>query len=72
MLEEVYGRLGEIRYRSEVVEYRVEQHFDWKGGRWVPKKQSAPKSRTIPSLAEKYETPPQLTDCGARDFASAP
>ena len=26
MLERVYGKLGEIRHRSGVVEYRVEQH----------------------------------------------
>jgi integrase len=51
MLEEVYGRLGEMRHRSDVVEYRVEQHFNWKGGEWVPKKQSAPKSRTISPAA---------------------
>jgi hypothetical protein len=31
MLEEVYGRLGEVRHRSEAVEYRVGQHFDWDG-----------------------------------------
>jgi integrase len=37
MLEEVYGRLGSVRHRSEVMEFRVEQHFDWKGGEWVPK-----------------------------------
>lgn len=42
MLEEVYGRLGDVRHRSEAVEYRVEQHFDWNGEAWVPKKQSAP------------------------------
>jgi hypothetical protein len=44
MLEEVYGCIGEVRHRSEVVEYRVEQHCDWKdengsrGGRQEPKK----------------------------------
>jgi integrase len=37
MLEEVYGRLGQVRHRSEVVEYRVEQHFTWSGDAWVPK-----------------------------------
>ena len=37
MLEEVYGRLGQVRHRSEVVEYRVEQHFNWIGDAWVPK-----------------------------------
>ena len=51
MLEAVYGRLSEIRHRSEVVEYRVEQNFDWKGGEWVPKQQSAPQSRTIAPAA---------------------
>jgi len=28
MLEKTYGHLGEVRHRSEVVEYRVEQHED--------------------------------------------
>jgi integrase len=52
MLEEVYGRLGDVRHRSEAVEYRVEQHFDWDGRTWIPKpKVSAPKPRTIPSAA---------------------
>jgi hypothetical protein len=37
MLEEVYGRVASVRHRSEAVEYRVEQHFDWNGGAWVPK-----------------------------------
>jgi hypothetical protein len=48
MLEEVYGRIGEVRHRSEVVEYRVEQHFDWRGGEWVPKpnQKVAPLTRT--------------------------
>jgi integrase len=36
MLEEVYGRLGDVRHSSEAVEYRVEQHFDWSGEGWVP------------------------------------
>ena len=26
MIEETYGHLGQVRHRSEVVEYRVEQH----------------------------------------------
>jgi hypothetical protein len=26
MVTKVYGHLGEVRHRSEVVEYRVEQH----------------------------------------------
>ena len=26
--EHVYGPLGSVRHRSEVVEYRVEQHFE--------------------------------------------
>jgi hypothetical protein len=52
MLEEVYGRLGDVRHRSEAVEYRVEQHFDWDGRAWILKpKVSAPKPRTIPSAA---------------------
>jgi hypothetical protein len=37
MLEEVYGRVASVRHRSEAVEYRVEQHFEWQGGKWVPK-----------------------------------
>jgi hypothetical protein len=40
-----------MRHRSDVVEYRVEQHFDWDGRAWVEKKQSAPKSRTISPAA---------------------
>jgi len=28
MLEEVYGRLGQVRHRAEVVEYRVEQNAE--------------------------------------------
>jgi integrase len=43
MLEEVYGRLGDVRHRSDMVEYRVEQHFDWNGEAWVPQKKRAPK-----------------------------
>jgi hypothetical protein len=42
MLEEVYGRVGDVRHRSEALEYRVEQHFDWQGGKWVPKSASSP------------------------------
>ena len=34
MREAVYGRLGTMRHRSEVVEFRVEQHFDWDGRAW--------------------------------------
>ena len=26
MVQRVYGRLGQVRHRAEVVEYRVEQH----------------------------------------------
>lgn len=51
MLEEVYGRVQSVRHRSEAVEYRVEQHFDWKGGEWVPKKESAPIVGTISPAA---------------------
>ena len=47
MLEEVYGRVGEVRHRSEVVEYRVEQHFDWKGGEWVPRGQAGVKGAPV-------------------------
>jgi hypothetical protein len=36
MLEHVYGRLPEVRHRSEMVEYWAEQHFDWKGGNGCP------------------------------------
>jgi integrase len=35
--EDMYGRIGEVRHRADVVEYRVEQHFEWQGGKWVPK-----------------------------------
>lgn len=37
MLEEVYGRLGTVRHRSEVVEFRIEQHFIRRGDIWAPK-----------------------------------
>jgi hypothetical protein len=48
MLEEVYGRIGDVRHRSEAVEYRVEQHFDSKGGEWARKpRQTVPTARTI-------------------------
>ena len=50
MLEAVYGRLGEMRHRSEVVEYRFEQHFERRGGGIVTKagqEVSAPLARTI-------------------------
>ena len=48
MLEEVYGRrLGEVRHRSEAVEYRVEQHFDRQAEKWVPKPPSV-EARLIP------------------------
>jgi hypothetical protein len=35
MLESVYGRLGEIRHRAEMVEYRFDQHFERRGDRIV-------------------------------------
>ena len=28
MIERIYGHLGEVRHRSDVVEFRVEQHED--------------------------------------------
>jgi hypothetical protein len=31
MLEAVYGRLGEMRHRSETPEYRFAQHFERRG-----------------------------------------
>jgi integrase len=37
MLEKVYGRIGEVRHRSEVVEYRFDQYFDRSGDTWAPK-----------------------------------
>ena len=33
MIEKTYGHLGEVRHRSEIVEYRVEQHKRILGGR---------------------------------------
>lgn len=53
MLEDVYGRLGEMRHRSEAVEFRVEQHFDWDGRVWNPKvkARSAPPARAISPAA---------------------
>jgi hypothetical protein len=50
MLEAVYGRLGEMRHRSEVVEYRFDQHFERRGDGVVTKAGkavSAPLARTI-------------------------
>ncbi len=35
MVERVYGHLGQVRHRAEVVEYRVEQHRDVLGERLV-------------------------------------
>ncbi len=49
MLESVYGRLGALRHRSEVVEYRFEQHFERRGDGVVTKAGeavSAPLART--------------------------
>jgi hypothetical protein len=50
MLEAVYGRLGEMRHRSEVLEYRSDQHFERRGDGAVTKAGkpvSAPVARTI-------------------------
>jgi hypothetical protein len=33
LVRRIYGHLGEIRHRSEVVEYRVENHRDALGER---------------------------------------
>ena len=52
---------------------RVEQHFDWKGGRSFSKKQCAPKSRTISPGGLETQKPRQLlSDGGAHDFCDAP
>jgi integrase len=54
MLEAVYGRLGEMRHRSEVVEYRFDQHFERRGDGLVTKAGkviSAPLACTIPVAA---------------------
>ena len=51
MLEEVYGRVGDVRHRSDALEYRVEQHFDWNGAEWVAKDRSAPVVGTISPAA---------------------
>ena len=50
MLEAVYGRLGEMRHRSDVVEYRFDQHFERRGEAIFTKageEVSAPLARTI-------------------------
>ena len=55
MLESVYGRLGEVRHRSDVVEYRFEQHFERRGDGVVTKAGkavSAPLARTIDDAAQ--------------------
>jgi hypothetical protein len=49
MLEEVYGRLGDVGHPSEAVEYRVEQRFDWDGRAWLPKGRR--EQKTIPTSA---------------------
>ena len=51
MLEEVYGRLGDVRHRSDVVEYRVEQHFDKLGDQWIPIKRRSSAAGSVPSAA---------------------
>ncbi len=33
MVRRVYGHLGQVRHRSEAVEYRIEQHAAKLGGR---------------------------------------
>ena len=33
MVRQIYGQLGQIRHRSEAVEYRVEQHEETLGDR---------------------------------------
>jgi hypothetical protein len=55
MLESVYGRLGEIGHRSEMVEYRFDQHFERRGDRIVTlagEGISAPLARTIEGAAQ--------------------
>jgi integrase len=55
MIESVYGKLGEIRHRAEVVEYRFDQHFERCGDRIVTrggKEVSAPLVRTIAGAFE--------------------
>ncbi len=55
MLESVYGRLGEVRHRAKVVEYRFDQHFERRGDRIVTKagkEVSAPFSRTIAGASQ--------------------
>jgi integrase len=55
MLAAVYGRLGDLRHRAEVVEYRFDQHFRRIGERieaLAGKEISAPLGRTIQDSPE--------------------
>jgi hypothetical protein len=42
MVERVYAHLGAVRHRSEVVEYRVEQHEEALGDRLRALRQAVP------------------------------
>jgi integrase len=44
MIEKIYGHLGNVRHRSEVVEYRVEQHIERLVGRLEALKAGNPAS----------------------------
>jgi integrase len=45
LVKRVYGHLGDVRHRSDVVEFRVEQHADRLGGRIAHARTARPKVR---------------------------
>jgi integrase len=50
MVRRVYAHLGSVRHRSEVVEYRVEQHFDRLGDQLI---RLAPDTKIVTNLGVK-------------------
>jgi hypothetical protein len=47
MVERVYSHLGTVRHRSEVIEYRIEQHVESLGDRLVTLQQFDTISGTV-------------------------
>ncbi len=62
MVKRIYAHLGEVRHRSEVVEYRVEQHLDRLGDRLQRLGLMGPFVTGIDTAAEsteQMENPPE-------------